>query len=154
MIGGVIMNEKAVAYVDGSFMTNIGYGSGVYLIYKDTVYEITGMGDVERYMSMQNVSGEILATMLAIRKAIKLGCKEILIYHDYIGIGHWANDTWRANKDETKDYKQFIQDARKKIEIHFEKVKAHSGNFGNVQADRLAAETLNLCKTKGDKTDL
>ena len=68
----------------------------------------------------------------------------IYIYHDYEGIARWANGEWKANKEKTQAYQQFIKESREKIQIIFVKVAAHTGVKYNEQADQLAKKALGI----------
>jgi ribonuclease HI len=70
------------------------------------------------------------------------GVKSVEIYHDYEGIGAWADRRWKANNPLTQGYRDFVAEARKTLEIKFVKVKGHSGNKYNDMADRLAKAAL------------
>lgn len=134
---------EVVAYVDGSFDKSIGrYSFGCVIQYMQKTYEFNGSDKQEKYISMNNVAGELLASITAIRWAIEKNARSICIYHDYEGIAKWANDEWKANKEGTKAYKEFINESRKKINISFRKVAAHTGVEMNERADMLAKEAL------------
>lgn len=137
--------ETAVAYVDGSFEKSLKkYAYGCVIIYKGKRAELSGSGAEAGYLSMNNVAGEILGSMNAIRWAIEHQAKRIHIYHDYEGIARWAEGDWKANKEGTKAYQSFISESRKKIEITFTKVAAHTGVELNERADRLAKKALGI----------
>lgn len=139
----IVLANEATAYVDGSYNTdNKLYGYGVVLNCEGTDYEFSGCG--YKYPKMRNVSGEIDGAMRAITEAIALGCPKITIYYDYTGIECWANDSWSANKPGTIAYKQFIKESRKRIEICFCKVKAHTGVVLNERVDKLAKASVGL----------
>lgn len=141
----VNITESIYSFVDGSFnpKTNI-YGCGGFLVVEDKKYIIQGNGNDLSLASMRNVAGEILGSMLAIKKAIELNLKEITIYYDYLGIQMWAENKWKTNKKGTQDYKNFIENSRKVIDIKFKKVKGHSGIEGNEEADKLAKEAVGI----------
>ena len=73
---------------------------------------------------------------------LKNGINKVEIYHDYEGIGAWADRHWKANNPLTQGYRDFVAEARQTMEISFVKVKAHSGNKYNEIADKLAKEAL------------
>lgn len=133
-----------IAYVDGSYDDkNKTYSGGVVII-KDgkIIKQISEKYDDEGDSKLRNVAGEIAGARLAIDFAIENNFNKITIYHDYMGIGKWACDEWKANLPLTKDYKEFIKESRKKLEIKFVKVKGHSGNKYNEMADKLARDVL------------
>jgi ribonuclease HI len=133
------------AFVDGSFNIATGvYGYGGFLIVGKEKYVLQGSGSDKEMASMRNVSGEILGSMAAIKKAIELGLSEVYIYFDYMGIRAWALGEWKRNKTGTIKYYDYIQSVKDKIDIHFIKVKGHSGVEGNEEADRLAKAEVGI----------
>ena len=133
--------SEAFAYIDGSFneSTKI-YGYGGFIMYKGEKYIIKGNGNDHGMKEMRNVAGEVLASKEVIKKAIELKIKNIDIYYDYEGIKKWATGEWKRNKEETKEYHDFFQKIKSIINVNFIKVKGHSGEKGNDEADRLAKE--------------
>lgn len=136
------ISNRCAAYVDGSFNNSIGrYGYGfVFLMNGEVISKEFNGGAQPEFASIRNVAGEIIAAAKAIQKAMDLGETEIHIYHDYTGISNWAKGTWAANNPCVKRYAAFCQAASAKINIVFHKVDAHSGDFYNEMADKLAKQ--------------
>ena len=133
--------SEAFAYIDGSFNKDKHiYGYGGFIMYQGEKYIIQGKGNDSNLKGMRNVAGEIIASQETIKKAIELNIKSIDIYYDYEGIERWAKGEWKANEIGTKNYQNFFQSIKSKINVNFIKVKGHSGEKGNDEADRLAKE--------------
>ena len=142
----ILTNEEiAVAYVDGSFEQTIGkYAYGCVILFQGDLVELSGVGSEKEYLSMNNVAGEILASICAIQWAIAHQAEKVHIYYDYEGIARWENGEWKANKKKTQEYQEFIRESRKKIVITFTKVAAHTGVELNERADQLAKQALGI----------
>lgn len=137
--------DTAVAYVDGSYNSDTRrYGSGVVLFYKGKTVELSQSGKNSDLAKMRNVGGELNAVSLAVKEAVRLKAKSIVIHYDYAGIQEWADGGWAANKTGTIEYQRFIKRMRNEIHISFSKVKAHSGDEYNDVADRLAKKAVGL----------
>lgn len=139
--------ECVIAYVDGSYEHTIKrYGSGILLIKdNDTILEKSIGGSEEDMISMRNVAGEVKAAEYAMIYCIEKGCKNLLLYYDYLGIENWCTGLWKANKVGTKRYKDIYNECVSKgLNIRFLKVKAHSGDIYNDKADMLAKKGLEI----------
>ncbi|MBQ0018585.1 MAG: ribonuclease HII [Clostridiales bacterium] len=136
------------AYVDGSYDAATGrYSCGVVIVDTDEngnvqTYEMNACYDDREAAEQRNVAGEIMGAKLAIDYCKVNGIDTIEIYHDYEGVGKWADDLWKANNPLTKGYKAYVAEARETMAISFVKVKAHAGNKYNELADGLAKEAL------------
>ena len=141
-----IVDYGLIAYVDGSYnIKTKEYGFGCILIEgQKVIKELSGKGDKEALVSMRNVAGEILGSLAAMKFALENGYPGVCIYYDYEGIEKWANGLWRANKIGTQNYLKLVNEYRKKINISFIKVLAHSGDFFNERADKLAKKAVGI----------
>src|SRR5699024_3246805 len=97
-----------------------------------------GSGNDPEFASMRNVAGEIYGSMAAVHKAEELGLRKITILYDYMGIEQWAKGNWKANKQATQDYKDFMNPFNRRVSIDFEHVQAHTGIEGNEMVDVMA----------------
>jgi viroplasmin and RNaseH domain-containing protein len=139
-----IIDNKLLAYVDGSFDETLGkYAFGCIIITPngETIKEF-GNGDNPESLAIRNVAGEMLGAMYAVKWAIKNGYDNIELHYDYEGIEKWAIGEWKAKNTLTQKYAAFMKKQQFIIRINFQKVKAHSGDFYNEEADRLAKKAL------------
>lgn len=140
--------EGVRAYVDGSYDAASGrFSCGAVIVETDAdgnseITELKAAFDDAEAAKQRNVAGEIMGSKLAIEHCMANGFGAVEIYHDYEGIGAWADRRWKANNPLTQGYRDFVADARKRISIKFVKVKAHAGNKYNEIADGLAKKAL------------
>ena len=134
-----VPDDELVVYVDGSYnvKTNV-CGYGVVLLLKDGVKEHFGRVQRPEYAQYRNVTGEIYATIYAIKKAIEMGFKKIHIHYDYEGISAWALGNWKTNNELTSSYSREFSSLKKNIDVKFIKVESHTGVKYNELADKLA----------------
>lgn len=133
------------AFVDGSFnKATHTYGYGGFLVTDNEKYVLQGADNDAEMATMRNVAGEIKGAEAAVKKAIKLGIKELVIYYDYMGIEMWATGAWKRNKAGTIAYHDYIMSVREQIKLTFVKVKGHSGVEGNEEADKLAKQAVGI----------
>lgn len=139
------INKTIIAYVDGSFDKDKKLcGSGALFLnnINDDKPRITIDFVTEDKYNMWNIQGEYEACIKAIEIAIDKGCSEIQIYHDYQGISSWAERKWKVKNDYTKEYVRRFDELSKKIKVRFIKVKGHSKDKWNDEADKLARRSL------------
>ncbi len=138
------------AYVDGSYDSSSNrFSCGVVIIETDKngmseTTELKAVFEDDVAALQRNVAGEVMGAKTAIDYCLENGIDDIEIYHDYEGVGKWADGLWKANNPLTQGYKQFIADARRVMSIRFVKVRAHAGNKYNEMADKLAKQALDL----------
>lgn len=132
-----------IAYVDGSYDVKTGaFAAGAVILYNDKQIEFSEKYTDNELAQMRNVAGEIKASRLVMEYALAKGWESIAIYHDYQGIAAWCDGSWQAKLSGTQEYRDFYQSIKDKINVHFVKVKGHSGDKYNDLADRLAKKAL------------
>lgn len=133
------------AYIDGSYDSNTGrYSFGGVLIIGNEILSFNKAYDADEYSSARNVAGEIKGAGYIIKYCINRNIKELAIYYDYEGIEKWYTKQWKANSSIARVYVDFVDSIRDKIKIHFVKVKSHSNDLYNDEADALAKAALGL----------
>jgi viroplasmin and RNaseH domain-containing protein len=161
-----------VAYVDGSNTADGKAASyGLLIGEENTAGEITQVlymeggivtqqilpehVDLKEALAQRNILGEIIAALRAIRWVHQNGRRDLVIYHDYEGVGLWATGAFKARTFLTETYQMSAMSAMQyglvKAFIH---VKGHSGVAENEIADRLAGIPLGHDRIVHDpKTD-
>lgn len=141
---GVARNEDYVSiYVDGSYNSvTEEFSYGMVVLAKDGEETYSKSYQDKELAAMRNVAGEIEGAKAAMQYALDRGIDKIAIYYDYEGIAKWCVGEWKTNKEGTKAYKAFYEEAIKKLEIKFVKVTGHSNDKYNDMADGLAKEAL------------
>ena len=137
--------NEMVAYVDGSFNKDIKYyGYGVVVFSKEGKATYFGRENDGDSLEMRNVAGEIKGAMVAMDIALNKNKDTLYLHYDYMGIEKWAKGEWRTNKIGTKRYKEYYDSIKNKLNVVFIKVKAHSGDIYNEEADKLAKKSLGI----------
>lgn len=135
--------EAAVAYVDGSYKLETGtYSYGVVILSDGDKHRFSGREEDPDLASMRNVAGELKGAMVAMDWAISEHKKTLYLHYDYTGIENWAKGNWKTNRNGTKAYKTYYDSIKNRLEVRFIKVKAHSGNELNDEADQLAKDAI------------
>lgn len=144
----VIRDESNLveAYVDGSYEHCIReYGSGVVILKNGEVQKTySEKGNEESLVTMRNIAGEIEAAKLAMSYCLDNNIENLVLYFDYEGIEKWCTGVWKTNKTGTIDYKKYYDSIKDKLNVKFVKVKAHSGDKYNEEADKLAKKAIGL----------
>lgn len=142
-----VLNDRDCVkiYVDGSYNSATKeFSYGMVVLCGDGEEKYSGKSDDKELVSMRNVAGEIKGAEAAMRYAIDKSLPAIEIYHDYEGIAKWCLGEWKTNKEGTKAYKAFYDEASRRVQISFVKVTGHSNDKYNDMADELAKEALGI----------
>lgn len=132
-------------YVDGSYNKATGeFSYGMVVLGRDGEEKLYQKFQDKALSSMRNVAGEIKGAEAAMQYAIDHKLPAIEIYHDYEGIARWCLGEWQANKEGTKAYKAFYDQASARVAIRFVKVAGHSNDKYNDMADQLAKKALGI----------
>lgn len=138
-------NRENAAYVDGSYNIATGeFSYGVVMFHQGQELHFSRKFNDSDLAEMRNVAGEIKGAEAAMEYAYTYGMDRITIYHDYEGIAKWPLRQWKANKTGTQAYQAFYDKISESVDITFVKVKGHSGDKYNDEADRLAKEALGI----------
>ena len=136
-------NYEWMSYIDYSFDLNKNkYSFACVLIHNNEVVEKVNRSFSDEYLEHHNVAGEIKGAAYIINHAIKKNIKELHLYYDYEGISKFYSGLWKAKTEIGIKYQEFAEDAKKKINVVFHKVKSHSNNYYNDLVDKLAKEAL------------
>lgn len=144
--------DEVVAFVDGTYKDKRS-GFGAIIIDNNRnetpLYKAFYESLNPEFIELRNVAAELEGVKEAIKCAVSCKKKKITIYHDYEGIGKWADGSWQAKKEITQKYVSFLAEYKAYITISFVKVPAHSGVKYNEMVDQLAKNSL---LEKGYKT--
>ena len=134
-----------VAFTDGSYEKSLKrYSYGVLMITPEgKEVELCGYSTNPKYISFNNIIGEMLGVINAMDWAVSNEYDRLKIYHDYEGLSKWINGEWRAESEVAKMYISIYKEKFDGLlSIVFEKVKGHSNNHYNDRADSLAKAAL------------
>lgn len=134
-------------YTDGSYLRRdktCGYAAVIKCNIPDkegimSERVIYGKVTDKELVDMWNVGGEIKAVEVALKYCAENSFNNIIIYHDYNGLGFWVNGKWKTNKPATASYKALVNQYKSSgMNVSFQWVKGHSNIPGNMLADQYA----------------
>lgn len=139
-----LSDDTLLAYVDGSFKEEVQkYSFGcVFLLPDGRIYVQKGNGSNPLSLQHQNVSGEMLGAMYAVKVAMMNGYAGIELRYDYEGIEKWVTGEWRSKTELTQKYTAAMREWMQSIRVKFTKVEAHTNVTFNELADQLAKQAL------------
>jgi len=133
------------AYTDGSYnISDKRFSYGIVMFVKGeklTFYEAFSNPELA---TMRNVAGEIMGARRAMEYCIENGYTSLEILYDYEGVEKWCTGAWKTTKEGTAEYNRYYNSIKEKLRVVFTKVKGHSGNKFNDEADSLAKEALGI----------
>ena len=135
------------AYVDGSFKHSLGrIGWAVVVVTETDEWDIVWAklsGELQDapkgVMDQRNIAAELKAAMMAAAWA-KENEVEVVVVHDYKGIGCWPKGEWTPKNRWTRRYCRYMKE--NEYVVGYEWVEAHSGDRYNEMADRLAKRAI------------
>lgn len=135
----------AVAYTDGSFSVSDGrYAFGVVLFTGGEKLTFSQAFENPEMAQMRNVAGEIAGAEFVMDYCLKNNIPSVEIRYDYEGVEKWCTGVWKTNKEGTIAYSAFYNSIKDRLKVVFTKVKGHSGDKYNDEADRLAKDALGI----------
>lgn len=136
---------EAKVYVDGSWNeSKQQYGYGFVLVKNGKSFSSGyDKGDNPQYIDQKQVSGEVVAVLKGLNRAIYLDLKHVEIVYDFEGIEKWTTGEWSAKAAIAKAYVHQLKRLNQNIDISFKKVKSHSRDQFNDMADKLASKGAN-----------
>ncbi len=142
-----MINSKTTinAFVDGSYDDEQKkYAFGLVALGLGETYEDSCVDFEPMALPMRNVAGELLGAITAMEYCLENNVKNLNLYFDYEGIEKWAIGDWKCNKIKTKEYKEFYDSIKDRLNVKFFKVPAHTEVEYNERVDTLAKQALGL----------
>lgn len=140
-----ISDCEAIAYCDGSFnISDSRFSYGVVIFLNGEKYAFSESFFDEELSKMRNVAGEIKGAEKVFSFCIENNIKSVELFYDYEGIEKWCTGEWKRNKEGTQQFYNNYLEISKLVDVKFTKVKGHSGNKYNDEADKLAKEALGI----------
>lgn len=151
-------NERVLhAFIDGSNISEKGKHKnlqptyGVLILHNNPLFDgthelhasilsgsVKSMPGVTDITMSNQIAGELYSALRATAYAINANMEEIVLYYDYKGIEHWADNSWKSKNELSVSYNKTMTELMKKIKVTFVKVKGHDGIIYNDIVDVIA----------------
>ncbi|WMJ80803.1 ribonuclease H family protein [Clostridium sp. MB40-C1] len=140
--------DKVHAYVDGSFnQTNGRYSYGLVVVKDDVILHIeNGSGKDDSNKSIRQIAGELKGSIKALEYAVCNDIRELIIFHDYVGVCYHATGFWQRKEESSKKYYEEFNylTKSKNINVTFVKVDSHTGDLYNEIVDEFAKKAVGV----------
>lgn len=130
-------------FVDGSFnaKTDMYAYAGIILV-NDVIIDIyNGSG---KNTGQRQITGECDAAVRGLLRARNMNAKQVVIFHDYNGVGTHVTGEWKRNSIESEQYFTKMYKLKQGIQLEFVKVPAHDKNLYNELVDEFAKEAIDV----------
>lgn len=135
-------------YVDGSYDAKTDrFSYGVCVTINGIIIKVMS-GQGPNKSGQRQITGELTGAKKGLYFAHERGDKQVVIFHDYNGVGAHATGEWARNSTIAESYHKCMQTFSKGKEVEYVKVDAHTGDIFNEVADDLAKRELGIPSTK------
>ncbi len=129
-------DARVKVYVDGSFDQASRFAGWGWVATRSGVELAWGCGKKSDTYGSRNITGECAAAISALRWAESEGLDEVVVVHDYLGLGKWGDGSWSARRPVAMDYQHALSKIALRIEFRW--IRGHQGSRYNEMADALA----------------
>ena len=141
----IMVKSDNIAYTDGSYNDNTKeYGCGIVLFSNNEKKTFSFKGNDKEIVAMRNVAGEIMAAWHIMQYCIDNNLSSLVIYHDYEGVSKFCTGDWTANEIGTRNYRDFYNSIKNKLQVGFIWIRGHNKNQYNDEADHLAKQSIGI----------
>lgn len=132
-------------YTDGSYKDG-SVAFGICIETNKVTRKFYGVVSCREYASINNIAGELLSVLIGVQMCRCMGLTKVNIIYDYKGVELYINNEWKSKGKLQNIYVALMNQFNSTFRMHFNfiHVKSHSGVYGNVTADKMAARGRNL----------
>lgn len=135
------IETDVLLYTDGSYSSKrdaIGWGYVVVANGESLRYRYGR--NTDKYKDSRQIAGEATAVLQGLDWCISQGYQSVTVCHDLEHISNWISGTYKATTIISNAYVNYMKEKMAAIDVHFRKVKSHSGDKWNEMADSLAKQ--------------